>query len=216
MLLSEIEFGSFLSYSPNGVDEKARESQAWVRNIKEERPRGEPPIPTSMLVASRLKARLLDTELAELLTPNAILVPAPRSSLLKKSSLWVPHLLARALVEVGLGREVVPCLERVRPMRKAATSTATERPLAREHYDSMRTRRLHFMHDEVVVIDDVVTRGATLLAAVSRMQAALPGASVRGFAVVRTVSNPRDFQRMFAPCRGRITLSEDGQTIRRP
>ncbi|MDZ4773553.1 MAG: hypothetical protein SGI72_10510 [Planctomycetota bacterium] len=68
----------------------------------------------------------------------------------------------------------------------------------------------------MIVLDDIVTRGATLLAAVSRVQEALPGARVRGFAVVRTPSDPAEFKEMFAPIAGQITLSHDGQTARRP
>jgi hypothetical protein len=216
MLLSEIEFGAFLTYSPNGVDDKARESQRWVRTIKDERIVGTPPMPASALVASRLRVQLAGTGLGSLLTPNAVLVPAPRSSLLKSGSLWVPYLLAKAMVGQGLGREVWTCLQRATPTRKAATAPSNDRPLAREHYASMSVTNLRFMHDEIVVVDDVVTRGATLLAAVSRLQNSLPGAKVSGFSVVRTISDPAEFRQMLDPCLGKISLTSNGQTHRRP
>lgn len=216
MLLSELEFGAFLSYSPRGQDDVSRNSQVWVRRLKDERHVGTPPMPMSEYVARRLQQRLSETKLGDILSSSALLVPIPPSTLLKNASLWVPFLLAKAMVRHGLGSEVEPCLERVTALRKAATSAASDRPLALHHYESMNANRLAFPHDEVVLVDDVVTRGATMLAAASRLRDVLPGARIRGFAMVRTISDRDNFQGMLDPCIGFITLREDGQTFRRP
>ncbi len=119
-------------------------------------------------------------------------------------------------MSAGLGREVHTCLERIKPLRKSATSSPEHRPSAREHYDSMRVTDLPLVHGNVIVVDDVVTRGATPLAAVSRIQELVPGARVRAFAIVRTISEPERFRGMFDPCSGRIALREDGSATRRP
>jgi len=67
----------------------------------------------------------------------------------------------------------------------------------------------------ILLIDDVVTRGATLLAAASRLVEAWPGIEVCAFAVVRTISNPSKFDAIYAPVVG--TIAFDGeQTRRRP
>ena len=121
MLLSELTFGSFLSYSPRGQDEGARRSQLWVRKLKDELHVGDPPVPMSEYVAMRLQQRLSESDLAKILTPTAVLVPVPSSALLQKAGLWVPYLLAQALVRHGLGREVVTAVARKSAIRKAAT-----------------------------------------------------------------------------------------------
>lgn len=217
MLLSEIEFASFLAYSPRGESEDAAQSRHWVRKLKGELlVGGTPRESASSFVVGRLKARLDEVPFADWFGPDVLLVPAPSSALLQVHSLWVPNRIARALVRQGLGQDVLPCLERVQPVRKSATAGTANRPLARFHYDSMTISALDFPHDDVVVIDDVVTRGATLLVAVSLVQEALPGARVRGFAVVRTQSDSDDFLSMFAPVVGTISLRSDGQTTRRP
>ncbi len=216
MLLSEVEFRSFLAYSPHGSDDAARQSQRWVRNLKSERMLGAPPEATSALIARRVKARMSEAGLLDFLTPNTLLVPAPGSALVRPGGLWIPNLIARALVSQGLGGDSLACLQRISPVRKAATSAPDDRPSALEHFESMSVRRLSFPHDDVVVVDDVVTRGATLLAAISRLKETLPGARVRGFAIVRTLTDPAEFTQMFDPCAGRIALRNNGHTTRRP
>jgi len=216
MLLSDLEFGSFLCYSPHGQDERAQESRAWVERIKGEHGCGQARLPASVFVARRLSERLAETELHTLLTPETVLVPAPRSTLQRPGSLWVPALLANALVLQGLGREVVPCLKRTRALRKSAAVPAAERPSAREHFDSLEVTDFGFSGRDIVIVDDVITRGAMLLGAASRLALILPGIRIRGFALVRTLSDPEQFRNMFAPCLGHVRLLEDGQTRRRP
>jgi hypothetical protein len=219
MLLSELSFGSFLSYSPKGQDEAARSSQMWVRRLKDERyVRSEtgPAVRMSEYVAARLEKRLPETPLGRILTPSATLVPVPSSALLQRAGLWVPYLLAAAFVRHGLGLEVAACLTRSRAIRKAALSAASDRPTAQDHMESMLVRPLSFPPQEIVLLDDVITRGATMLAAASRLRQVFPAATIRGFAIVRTVSNPDEFVQMFDPCTGTIRLRDDGQTTRRP
>jgi hypoxanthine phosphoribosyltransferase len=59
------------------------------------------------------------------------------------------------------------------------------------------------MH-HIVLIDDVVSKGRTLLAAAMRVQEALPNAQVRAFAMVRTMGLVPDVSRLVDPCRGQI------------
>lgn len=216
MLRSEVEFGAFLAYSPRGNDDAAIASQDWVRKLKGNWMVAEPRRAASSFVVQRLRARFAETGLDEILGPDVLLVPAPASGLSKPGSLWVPRALAESLVAAGLGRATVECLRRVKAIRKASTSPADQRPSALEHFESMRVTSLPLGGARVVVVDDVVTRGATLLAAISRIQELVPNTSVRGFAIVRTISEPDRFERMFAPCVGRIVLRDDGSTTRRP
>lgn len=70
----------------------------------------------------------------------------------------------------------------------------------------------------LVLVDDVVTRGATLLACASRLMEAYPSIPVTGFAVARTMSGGFDdsIVDLKVPVRGVIRLTESGATKRRP
>jgi phosphoribosylpyrophosphate synthetase len=55
----------------------------------------------------------------------------------------------------------------------------------------------------VVLIDDVVTKGRTLLAAAATLHAANPATTVRGFALLRTMGYEA-IDRLLEPCSGII------------
>ena len=216
MLLSSVEFASFLAYSVRGAEPAQHESQRWMRYLKNESIVPGTQESASSFFVRRLAERRDETPFVTWISPHAVLVPAPSSRLLKPGRLWVPLKLANAMVNSGLGRRVETWLERTEAIPKAAWSKAEDRPSVRRQYDTLRMKLPVMPSDEVVVVDDVVTRGATLLAAVSRVREALPGARVVGFAMLRALSEPAEFAEMFSPCIGRIELDQDGHTTRRP
>jgi len=67
--------------------------------------------------------------------------------------------------------------------------------------------------EEIVVVDDIVTRGATLLGAASRLRDSFPHARIVGFAAMRTVSNPDEFEGEYSPCSGSIESQDGGGTL---
>jgi adenine/guanine phosphoribosyltransferase-like PRPP-binding protein len=67
----------------------------------------------------------------------------------------------------------------------------------------------------VVIIDDVVTRGRTLLAASSRVRDAIPGVRIRAFALLRTMGLVTGVQQLLDPCRGEIRWA-GGDALREP
>lgn len=70
---------------------------------------------------------------------------------------------------------------------------------------------------DIVLIDDIVTRGATLLGAANRLHDVFPAARIRAFAAMRTSSDPSEFRALYEPCVGTITYREEqGDTMRRP
>lgn len=213
MLLSEIRFGSYLS--PRGQSQEAAVSRKVRDALKLDRVILDPPRPTSVVLSERLAAVIAQTALGSILGPDAVLVPAPKSGLLVRGGLWVPERIASALVAVGLGREVFRCLERTEPVRKAAFSEARERPRASDHYRTLSVRGVASRPDKIVIVDDFVTRGATLLGAASRIAETWDGAAIAGFAMIRTVSNPDEFERIDESVLGTITLRGD-ETRRRP
>jgi phosphoribosylpyrophosphate synthetase len=62
---------------------------------------------------------------------------------------------------------------------------------------SIRPRR-------VVLMDDIITRGRTLLAAAARVREALPDTQIRAFALLRTMGLISDLSQLLEPCRGEI------------
>ena len=68
---------------------------------------------------------------------------------------------------------------------------------------------------EILLIDDVVTRGATLLGVANKLADAFPNARIHGFAALRTISDPNQFIRINDSCVGKIKLI-DNETYRDP
>jgi predicted amidophosphoribosyltransferase len=135
---------------------------------------------------------------------------------MQPNTLWVPERIATALVRVGLGKEVLSCLVRAKPVPKAALSVPNQRPTTVEHYESMTVQGRLSRPDEIVLVDDVVTRGATLLGAANRLADVFPQTRIRAFAAMRTISNQDEFDKLYVPCVGTIELRESGDTLRRP
>ena len=107
------------------------------------------------------------------------------------------------------------CLIRETPLPRSSKVSASNRPKAFQHYDSMRVRELLFDPKEIVLVDDVITRGTTVLGAVNRLAETFPKAFIRVFAVMRTISNPDDFSKIVDPCTGTISLVREN-TFREP
>ena len=56
----------------------------------------------------------------------------------------------------------------------------------------------------MVLIDDVITKGRTLLAAAARLREAFPETEIRAFALLRTMGFIPGVQRLLDPCTGEI------------
>lgn len=144
------------------------------------------------------------------------LVPAPKSSLLKPGTLWVPERLTTAMARNGLGRSSEPCLERTRAVpRSSGQRDGAKRPKALQHYESMNVRKLLFEPEEIILVDDVVTRGATIMGGVNRLREAFPDSKIRAFAMMRVMSDVEAFADVEDPCIGTITMYGD-DTKREP
>jgi hypothetical protein len=110
---------------------------------------------------------------------------------------------------------VFPCLERTNPVLKAATAAPKDRPTAQAHFESLAVLKPMTLPAAVTLVDDIITRGAQMLGAAWRIWEARPDVIVRGFAVIRCISNPAEFKAIRAPCVGKIELRPSG-CIRRP
>ena len=69
---------------------------------------------------------------------------------------------------------------------------------------------------EIVLVDDVITTGATILGAANRVKLSFPHARIRGFAALRSVSDVNQFSQLVDPRMGFVTLEnyeEFGNTL---
>lgn len=219
MRINELEFGSLLSYTPRGNSPNSNHAREFMIALKTEKfieDSNGKPVPMSEWVAKKIHQNKTNLPFMHFFQQNTILVPAPKSSLMRPDTLWVPKILASALVKAGFGKEVQACLTRVSAVPKASTSAARNRPMPLEHYRSMRVVGTLSQPEQIVIIDDIITRGATLIGAANRLSKAFPETPIRAFAAMRTISNANEFDNLNEPCIGNITLRSFGDTLRRP
>jgi predicted amidophosphoribosyltransferase len=143
-------------------------------------------------------------QLAGFFRSDDLLVPVPGSAPNTRGSTWVAADLADALVRAGIGTMAWRGLHRICPVRKSATAAPGARPTVALHYASFVMDCPPITAQNVVLVDDVVTRGRTLLAAATRLQEAFPEAHIRAFALLRTLGFIPRVRQLLDPCKGEI------------
>jgi predicted amidophosphoribosyltransferase len=195
---SSLSFSSCYTYSPRAAGAVAEASRRLCERVKDSDPLWLP-----RYVGQVCRASFRDPQLAALFARAAVLVPVPGSAA-SAGAPWAALQLAIALKEAGLARRVWRALQRQTTVRKSARAPSRERPTVREHYESFGVAPTLIAHPRVVLIDDVVTKGRTLLAAAARLQVALPHADIRAFALIRTQGFAQRLDSLFEPCHGVI------------
>jgi predicted amidophosphoribosyltransferase len=215
VLISRYNFASYLTYCSNRGSGLKSDKRTKARNVmyclKQEKKIGNPPMVFSRFVANRIKTNLERLSFSDYFGTDVFLVPVPGSSLMKQGDLWVPENICKALEEQGLGI-TFPCLERVKKVPKSAFCKCNERPKPEEHYESIKTKKLiiHMQNpSKIVLVDDLITRGSTILGCINRLKEVYPKAEMRGFAIMRTISNINDFNDIEDPCIGTVEYKEN-------
>ena len=131
-------------------------------------------------------------------------VPIPASAPSEDGSAWVSTRLANALVAAGLGATCWPGLQRTRSVRKSSGARPGARPSVAEHRLSLQVERSESPPRQILLIDDVVSRGRTLFAASLCVREAFPTAEIRAFALLRTLGLLPEIERLLDPCVGEI------------
>lgn len=217
MRLNQLEFGSLLSYCPRGGNSTEIQSRQIMRYLKIDSFVENPPVLMSDWIASTIERRRSELPFSSFFRTDTVLVPLPRSSLLQPDSLWVPERIANALVRRRFGVRVLSCLTRARAVRKSATSQVGQRPTPTEHFESLAVQGSLGSTEDIVIVDDIVTRGHTMIGAANRLLEAFPSARIKAFAAMRTVSNWMEFSHIYDPQIGLIEYREDSDDcIRRP
>ena len=142
--------------------------------------------------------------LSNLFAKDSFLVPVPGSAPAGRSA-WAAQYLALALHGVGLGGSVWAGIERRFSVRKSATALSAQRPTVRQHYESFAVSRQSTPPEppaRLVIVDDVITKGRTIMAAAIRLHEAFPNADIRAFALVRTMGFVSKVGDALDPCQG--------------
>lgn len=147
------------------------------------------------------------------------LVPVPGHAPQADGTLWVPRQICQAMVAAGLGTEVIPCVRRAHLVdRQSSRTSAQDRLTPAQHSESMTLEGSLVLGDRVLLVDDVVTRGATLLAAASLLRAQNPQVDIAAFALARVGEAAlEDIKQMLAPTIELVSCDATGAApIRRP
>lgn len=217
MLLSELPFGAFLSYTPRPQTPERTESKNWMYALKTDSiaPSSNPPELAIVHLVNKLKEWIPKSPLKGFFSPLATLVPMPSSSLRLPGGQWVPKKIAGTMFRAGLGTSADILLERTEPIPKSAFSSAPERPRPQTHYRTLGLCPTLIDPERILIIDDIVTRGASMIGAASVLAEAYPDVPIAGFALIRTISNNDDFRTLVDPCVGTITCKANS-THREP
>jgi orotate phosphoribosyltransferase len=78
-----------------------------------------------------------------------------------------------------------------------------------QHYDSLRAHNRTDVGNRIVIVDDVVTKGSTALAAASCLAEVYPNAEIRLYAAIRTKGIVPDIDQILDPVSGTIQLVGD-------
>ena len=201
--LRSVDFCSCYIYSPRGNSFVSAASRQLCARLK----LGDATwLPHYAGVVRELTTR--HEALADLFSADAVLVPVPGSDP-SATRVWAAERLAVALHGVLLGKSVWPGVQRRFPVRKSATALNADRPTTQQHYESLSVVPLSGAPQRIVLIDDVITKGRTILAAAARLHETFPDAYISAFALLRTMGFLSEVSHLLEPCKGFVRWAGD-------
>jgi hypothetical protein len=198
-LLAAISFGACFRYSPCGVSPVARRSRRYCTLLKAQHP--------AFLAYGARCVRfdvIRDGALSGLFTARPTLVPVPSSGRTRAGIPTVAGALAAELVAQGLGSAVRACLVRSHDIGRSSCARPGHRASVQDHYRSLSVVAAPGQPTDILLVDDLVTKGRTLIAAAARLREAFPTARISTFALMRTMSLVPDIETVRDPCVGQI------------
>jgi hypothetical protein len=194
-----LTFAACYAYSPRGHGMASEESRLLRARLKA----GD--VDWIARYAARVQEQsLAGGRLSGLFGTGVVLVPMPPSACTGSGAAGATVRLAVALRNAGLACAVWAGLRRIVPIRKSATAPCRCRPSVQAQFDSLAVDGTLLAPAQLMLVDDVVTKGRTLLAGAQRLREAFPGAQVQGFALLRTMSMVPEIERLLDPCLGTI------------
>jgi len=208
-LLSTISCASWLVYATRATDEDAKRVMNLILKIKTDRVDAATGTPLVRIVIERIAAGLADDARA-VFGGHPMLVPVPGASLTKPNTVWPSRRVCEELVRQGLGDDVLAIVRRTTAVSKSAGSAA--RPPLDQHVRSFTVQPSLVPPSRLLVVDDVVTSGTTMMACAIKLAQAFPGVPVSGFSLARVQSagNPT---RVLDPIIERVAIA--GQRCKR-
>lgn len=208
-MISRLSFAAPFVYSPRGESEVSRNSRRLRDRIK----RGDTEIFAQ--IADHVAQLVASGTFEEFFGGDVTLVPTPGHAPLAPGAVSITRRITDSLLSRRLAASAQSLLDRQTAVSKSAFSPAHLRPKASDHFDSLVCNGTLLSPKRVLLVDDFVTRGATLLGAASRIAEAFPGIEIRAFALVRSVTDG-DVLSIRDPRVGVIELDLYGDAWRRP
>lgn len=187
----DLEYGSLFQYKPKGTSDAAVIAENICGRIK-----AGSTVPLNHVIHSAMAE---NARLSEFLNPDVSLVPVPKSGIYKPGDIWPGLENARLLLDLGLCAEVNTCVERVTPVPKSAFCKGEDRPNHQVHFDSIRIKPNTQINQNIVLIDDVLTKGNTTFGCYKALKIAFPDAFIKVLALVRTKSFVSDIEYPYFP-----------------
>jgi hypothetical protein len=198
-MITRITFASCYVYSPCGSSAACERSRLLRALLKA----GDAHF--IVKYAFRVRQQMVNgSPLAGFVCPYHVLVPVPGCARTAAGTMTVAGHLATAMLGAGLGAGIWNGLRRIWPVPKSATAAPGSRPSVGAHYHSFAVEAATAPPPQVMLIDDVVTKGRTLFAAAARLQNAFPDTEIRAFAMLRTMGRVGGVDHLLDPCVGEI------------
>lgn len=177
---------SLLRYSPKVAGDLGDQCRGLVNAIKNDQSLANGTLASEAVADVLVEASKTHTGLREVFNGAASLVPIPRSAPRSPDAMWPSLRIAKAMVDHGLGAEVLVAVERFQRIRPSHTS-GQNRPSVDEHIATLRhCLSLHARPNKIILVDDVITKGVTAWACKTVIQEVLPDAEIVTFAAVST------------------------------
>jgi predicted amidophosphoribosyltransferase len=192
-----LPFAACYTYSPKGDSEVSQRSRQLCARVKSGSAKW-----LKSYVASVHQEVTRKRLFCGVFNEHTLLVSVPYNTPPGRTPAWVARNLALALQEAGLAEGVWTGLRRVSSAERSSSAWMRERPTVQQHYQSFAVIPSPKPPAEIVLIDDIITKGRSLVAAAMRIHEACPKADIRAFALVRTMGLILDVERLFDPCEG--------------
>jgi len=190
-----IGFGTYYSYYPNGTSDVSRQSRLLCARVKTGHRKW------VKRYAARVRELTQSDDRWDELFRGAILVPIPPSIPGRFSAVGM---LAGVICACGLAMSVWDGLSRRAAVKRSSTAWKWQRPTVEQHFASLAFVPASKAPTRITLVDDVITKGRTVMAAALRVRAAYPRVPICAFALLRTVGLGSELASVRDPCLGTI------------
>ncbi|MCS6787965.1 MAG: phosphoribosyltransferase [Aigarchaeota archaeon] len=159
--ISRLPFGPLWSWTNKPTDEEGHKAKTLCYALKRYQVFNKDLDAIKMAVDS-LDSRMGSLPFSDFFSGEVALVPIPSSKPTRPDDVWVSRDICDEMEKRGLGLKL-ELLKRAYPIRRSSLSPPGERPSPIEHYNSMRGRKIERIPTRVILVDDVITKGHTML-----------------------------------------------------